>query len=167
MFQRGDQVLYGMHGACNIIGLEVKAINHKNIEYYVLEPVEQPGSRYYIPIQNEAAVAKLRPIMTQDQLDVLLHSEDICKDTWVSDENQRKQRYRDLLAGGDSAALLRMVHTLHKHKQEKLSAGQKLHLCDENFLRDAKKILQSEFALILNIDRDEVRNYVMDALNID
>ena len=64
MFRSGDQVLYGIHGVCNIIAVERKKIGGKSAEYYVLEPVDQVGTRFYVPTQNKTAVAKLRPILT-------------------------------------------------------------------------------------------------------
>lgn len=164
MFQREDLVLYGIHGICKIVDLEVKRIDRKQIEYYVLEPIDQSGARYYIPTQNEAAVSKLRPMITYQELDKLLHAESTYVYTWVEDENQRKQLYRDLITSGDRTELIRMVHALHKHKEEQQLAGRKFHLCDENFLRDAKKLLAAEFSLVLNIPEEEVGNYIINSM---
>ena len=94
MFQQGSQVVYGMHGVCVILGLEIRTVNRNKVEYYVLEPVKQPGDRYYVPTQNAAAVAKLKPILTKEQLDALLSSPEATSDAWITDENQRKQKYR-------------------------------------------------------------------------
>lgn len=167
MFQIGDRVLYGIHGICQILTLEMRKIDRKLIEYYVLEPVDQPGARYYVPTQNEAAVSKLRPIMTQQELGELLSAAAAGEDAWISDENQRKQHYRELINSGDRVALLQMVHSLHKHKEEQAAAGRKFHLCDENFLRDAQKLLESEFSLVLNMDQDKVGTYVQNALKTE
>lgn len=167
MFQCGDQVLYGIHGVCKIIDLETRKIDRKMIEYYVLEPVDQVGARFYIPTQNASAVSKLRPIITHNELDALLRSGDACADAWIADENQRKQHYRELITSGDRAALVQMIHTLHKHKEQQATAGRKFHLCDENFLRDAEKLLNTEFSLVLNIPQEEVRNYVQKAISDD
>lgn len=56
VYQVGDQVLYGIHGVCRILELEVRSVDRKKVEYYVLEPLEQPGARFYVPTQNQAAV---------------------------------------------------------------------------------------------------------------
>lgn len=165
MYQCGDQVVYGIHGVCRILHLELRTVDRKKVEYYVLSPLEQPDARFYVPTQNKAAVAKLRPILTREALDALLQSEDAEKDVWIADENQRKQRYRELINSGDRAALICMVRTLHKHKTEQLASGRKFHICDENFLRDAQKLLSSEFSLILNIRPDEVGTYIQNAMN--
>ena len=164
MYRCGDQVSYGIHGVCDIIDVEVKMINRKKIEYYVLVPIDQPFARFYVPTQNEAAVAKLRPIITQGEIDNLLQADGTWIDAWIPDENQRKQKYKELIKNGDRAELIRMVHTLYKHKQEQHASGRKFHICDENFLKDAKKLLDTEFSLVLNMDQEEVSSYVQNAL---
>lgn len=156
--------MYGAHGVCDIVDIEVKTVDKKRIEYFVLEPLEQPGARFYVPTQNQAAVAKLRPIITHQELNAILQAEETGRDVWIEDENQRKQYYRELLTGGDRGALVNMVHTLHKRREAQFAAGRKFHLCDENFLRDAQKLLDSEFSLVLNIGQDEVHRYMQEAI---
>ena len=69
-------------------------------------------------------------------------------------------RYRELISGADRKALVVMVHTLHMHKNRQVEQGRKFHLCDENFLRDAEKLLCSEFSLVLNLSKEETANYL-------
>lgn len=167
MFRKGECVLYGFHGVCKILDLEVRSVNKKKIEYYVLEPVEQIGARFYVPTQNEAAAAKLHPIISQKELEEILRPENICTENWITDENQRKQHYKELLSAGDRVALMRMVHTLHRHKTQQKESGRKFHLCDENFLRDAQKLLDAEFAMVLGIPQDQIGSYVQSALTFE
>lgn len=160
MYKQGQTVVYGIHGVCTIIALEKQLVNRKRVEYFVLEPVEQPGARFYVPTQNEAALAKLRPLMTKEALNALLLSNEVLRDSWIPDENQRKQRYRELINNTDIAALISMVRTLHIQKKEQLSAGRKFHLCDENFMKDAQKLLTSEFSVVLGIEPKEIAEYI-------
>lgn len=164
MFQQGDRVVYGSHGVCQIVGTEVRSIDRKKVEYFALEPLDQPGSRFYVPTQNPAALAKLHPVLDAEALQTLLHSDEVRQGAWIDDENRRKNRYRELINSGDRASLLCMVGALHRHRQAQKSQGRKFHLCDENFLRDAEKLLNSEFSLVLGIERSEVGEYVKNAL---
>ena len=164
MYACGDRVMYGIHGVCEILALEDRKIDRKMVQYYVLEPVDQPGARFYVPTQNAAAVAKLRPVMTKAELDSLLSSAEVRQNAWIEDENARKQRYRELISSGDRGSLLCMVRTLHRHKQAQLELGRKFHLCDENFLRDAQRLLESEFAMILGIEPMAVGGYIQSKL---
>ena len=161
MYQIGDFVVYGVHGVCRIIEIEERLVDRKNVSYYVLQPAEQSGARYLIPMHNQAAVSKLRPVLSREELNALLRSEQVQAQEWVGDENRRKQIYRELIGSGDRAALIRMVGVLHRHKAEQAAAGRKFHLCDENFLRDAEKVLNAEFSLVLGIEQGQVGNYIL------
>lgn len=160
MFQQGSLVVYGMHGVCKILGMEIRRVDRSSVEYYVLEPVKQSEDRYYVPSQNPIALSKMRPLLSKEQLDTLLSSPEVSQNAWIADENQRKQRYRELITSGDRAALLSMVKALHIHKEEQAALGRRLHLCDENFLKDAENLLSGEFSLVLGIAPSEVGAYI-------
>lgn len=161
MFQQGDRVIYGIHGLCEILGIDLKKYGKSSVEYYILAPARNPADRYFVPTQNAAAVAKLRPILTRNELDALLLSPETGRDAWIPDENLRKQRYRELINSGDRAALISMVRTLHIHRAEQIAQGRKFHLCDENFLRDAEALLSTEFSMVLDIEPSEVGQYIL------
>lgn len=160
LFQKGECVVYGAHGVCRIIDLETRVIDRKRIEYYVLEPNDQIGARYYVPTENKAATSKLSPVITERELRALLSSDTVSADAWISDENQRKQYYRELITSGNRAALIQMIHTLHQQRAANYNAGKKFHLCDENFLRDAEKLLNAEFSMVLGIPKEEIGKHV-------
>ena len=160
MLQIGSQVVYGIHGVCNIIDIEARVVDRKKVEYFVLSPSDQPSARFYVPVHNELAVSKLRPMLTKEELEQLLSSKDTHADCWIPDENRRKLKYRDLINGADRAAILSMIRVLRRHREEQLAAGRKFHLCDENFLRDAHKRLNSEFSIVLGISQAEVSAYI-------
>ena len=160
MYQVGDWVVYGIHGVCEILDIEVKTIDRQKIAYFVLEPLEQPGTRYYIPKDKPAALSKLSPVLSRQELEDLIASCDPKGSSWIADENQRKLRYRELIGSGDRRALVVMVHTLHLHKKKQAEQGRKFHLCDDNFLRDAEKCLAGEIAIAMNMEPDEAKNYL-------
>lgn len=163
VYKSGDQVTYGIHGVCNIIAVEKQRVGKKLVEYYVLEPVHCAGSRFYVPTKNEIAVSKLNPVLDASQVQQLLASDAVRQDVWIEDEGQRRLRYKELIASGDRAALVSMVHCLYRHREEQTAAGRKFHLSDENFLNDAQKLLGSEFSIALQIPEDEVEEFVRSA----
>lgn len=164
MYQVGQQVIYGIHGVCRITALETKNVGKEKKEYYVLEPVEQPGAVFYVPTGNQAAVAKMRTILSRDEFEELLRSQKDRESAWIADENQRKQRYRELISQNDRGELLGMVSALYVHKRQQQESGRKFHLSDENFLRDATKLLSAEFSLVLGIPQSEVAEYMKQQL---
>ena len=159
-FQQGDRVVYGIHGVCSVVDVEVRRVDHKTVEYYVLVPCSQGDSRYYVPVHNQAAVAKMRPMLSKKELEVWLESDEVLQDLWIPDENLRKERYRHLISGGNSGELMAMVRSLYLQKQRLHQAGKKFHLCDENFLRDARRLICAEAAEILSVSVPEAEEYL-------
>lgn len=166
MYTLGDRVVYGIHGVCCVVAVEQRRVDRKQIEYFALEPIDQPGSRYYVPTQNQAALAKLRPLLSKEEMDALLSSDQVRQECWIPDEGQRKLRYRELLSSGDRAELLSMLGCVYRHKEQQVVQGRKFHLCDENFLRDARKVLDSEIALVMEIKPAEVEAYIRNRLEV-
>ncbi len=167
MFQVGDKVVYGIHGVCLVAEQEVRVIDRKKVTYLVLEPMGQDGSRYFVPTHNAVAMAKLRNMISKEAFESLIASDAVHQDVWISDENLRKQKYRDLISSGERTKLMQMVNTLYRHKASQAAAGKKFHLCDENFLRDAEKLLISEAAIVLNVSAEEAKQYVRVKLKED
>ena len=160
MIEVGQWVVYGVHGVCRVAGKEKQLVNRKRTEYLVLEPLAQNESRYFVPTANAAAMAKLREVLSAEELKALLASDEIRQDCWIDDENQRKQYYRDLTANGDRVSVLKMTYCLYRYKEAQMAAGRKFHLCDDNFLRDAEKLLSSEIALVLEMTMEQARDYL-------
>ena len=167
MFQVGDKVVYGMHGVCVIAGTENRRVDKRNLEYLVLEPVGQDGARFLVPAQNAVVLGKLHPVLPKEDLEALLRSGEAHTDCWIKDENQRKQAYRELISSGDRERLLQMVYTLYRHKAAQSAAGRKCHLCDENFLHDAEKLIAGEIAEVLSLDEAQAKTYLRETYKKD
>ena len=97
----------------------------------------------------------------------MITSEDVKTGEWIRDENQRKQTYRQLIGSGDRKRLMRMVHTLYRHKANQIALGKKNHLCDENFLHDAEKLLIGEISIVLHLEPEQARAYIHKNLKED
>ena len=160
MLEVGMRVAYGIHGVCTITGREVRKVDRKNVEYFILEPIDKPGAQFYVPAHNTVALSKLRTLLTLEELDALFDSEETHRDCWIAEENRRKQYYRELLNGGERAALISMIRVLYRHRESQLAAGKKFHMCDETFLSDAQKMLVSEYSAVLEMPKPEIIAYI-------
>ena len=161
MYSIGQQVLYGSHGVCRISAVERMSFGGKKSNFYVLEPDSQPGTKFYVPMDNAAAVSKMRPLMTRQELLSLLHSEEVRQYPWISDENHRNLRFRELITSGDRMHLMGMICAIHRHKKAQCALGRRLHQADENFLKDAQNLLHAEFALVFDQDPREVTSFIL------
>ena len=164
MFQIGNKVIYGAHGVCDIVEQEQRVVDRKTVTYLVLEPAGQGNARYLVPTHNAAAMGKLRHLLSREELESILQSEEVRADGWIREENQRKQMYRELISSADCGRLLCMVRTLYAHKASQAALGRKCHISDESFLRDAERILASEVSVILGLDLEQAKNYIKENL---
>lgn len=153
-------MIYGIQGVCTVLGTETKKIDGRQVTYYVLTPIHQTNARFFVPTQNPSALAKIRKLISREELELLLHSETLRQSIWIDDENKRKTVYREWLASGDRTKLLQLVYTLYQRKKALLETGKSLHQCDLSFLSDAQKLLNDEFSCVLEIPLPEVGNYL-------
>lgn len=160
MFRIGQKVIYGIQGVCSITAVDVKNINHRKVSYYVLEPEGQSGSVFYVPKENPVALAKIQPLLSKDEFTALL-SQRHFQEEWIEDENIRKQLYRNAVSGTDRAEIFGLVAMLLRRKKYAGETGKKLHQCDENFLKDAQKVLCTEYAAICGISFDEAKEFII------
>ncbi len=159
MYGISQLVVYGSHGVCRILKTEERTVDRKRVEYFVLEPVAQPGTQFLLPSNNPATLAKIRPLMDRDALTALLdHKVDMTN--WIPDENRRKQQYRAIISSGDACAQISMYRMLQQYQAQQGKIGKKIHICDDNFMRDVQKIISGEIAAVMQIPIKDALQYL-------
>ena len=165
MFKVNDVIIYGTQGVCEITDIEEKSISGIKKEYYVLKPVQYPGSTIYAPTDNALVLKKMHRLLTVEEIHALIDSMPEEKTLWIDNVNERKEHYKTLLADGDHAALIQMIKTLYAHKKQREAEGKCLHVMDEHFFKDAEQILYNEFQYVLKLrSKDELMKYISDRL---
>lgn len=165
MFEIGQLVVYGTEGVCRVERMEKLRVGGKLCRYYVLSPVYREGATVYVPAENGELTARMKRILSPEELDALLNGAREDAPLWLDDANERKSLYAKVLLSGDRRALMRLVRTLHRRRTALVSQGKHLRSGDDQALRDAERMLNGEFALILNIPQHEVPGYVQTRLD--
>lgn len=160
MYQVGETVLYGTEGVCTIAEVREMKVGREKASYYVLQPVHREGATIFVPLQNETLLAKMRRLLSVDEIHALLAR--VCSEelVWIDDAAERKTEFHRILTAGDRKELLTMIRTLYLRRQSLQSRGKRLRTNDDQMLRDAEKLLNDEFALVLNINPREVPDYI-------
>ena len=164
MFQVNDVVVYGAQGVCRIDGIQKQKMDGVIKEYFVLKPADQREAVFYVPTWNEKALAKMRKVLTKEDVDALIDSIPEKEPFWIPNENARKDAYRQILAGGDHAAVISMLQALYAHKQERETIGKRLHVVDDYFMREAEQLLYNEWRYVLNMDKAGLMTYIMERI---
>lgn len=156
----GTYVMYGKTGVCLVKEQTTMASGL----YYVLSPVGDSRSSVYVPCGNAELLARMRPLLTRDEIDGLLSDVDSVKLTWVEDRNERAMLYRAVTGSGDRKELVRLLCCLMRKKWERMEIGKRLSSMDENFLQECVRLVQEEFSMVLGIAASEVGPYIQERL---
>ena len=132
--------------------------------YYVLSPIGDSRSSVYVPCDNPDLVARMRPLLSREEIDLLLSDADDVKIAWIDDRNERAALYRSITVGGDRRELIRLICCLMRKKQERLAAGKHLSTMDENVLQESIRLVEEEFSMVLGIPNREVDLYIQERL---
>ena len=166
-YQPGDTVLYGVHGICKVEEKDFRDFGGQKKVYYVLKPVYAPDSTFFVPVDNEELVDKMRRILSGEEIKRLIQEMPDQNSCWIEEEQARKERYQQILSGGDRRELIKMIKALYFHKKEQQKNGKRLHIHDERFMKDAENMLYEEFAYVLKIRIEQVLPFIMEQVQIE
>ncbi|MDO5291325.1 MAG: CarD family transcriptional regulator [bacterium] len=160
MFKIGEYIIYGNAGVCRVKDITTMDVTgvEKNKLYYELSPVYISGSKVFTPVNNEKVI--MRPVITKqetlDLIDEILGIEEL----WIPDERVREQTYKEALRSCDCRELIKIIKTLYERKQERIEDGKKATAVDDRYLKSAEEYLYGELAIALDMDRDQVKEYI-------
>ena len=160
----GSYVLYGKTGVCQIKEQKSVVMGRERNEYYVLSPVSDVRSMVFVPCDNEVLVAKMCPLLSREEIDLLLSDADSDRLEWIDDRPQRINFYRTVTCGNDRRMLIRLICCLFRKKQEREEQGKRLSSMDEITLKECMRLIDEEFSMVLDIPRSQVMEYILERL---
>lgn len=148
MFNVGDRVVYPMHGAGTIEGVEEKEILGNTHRYYVLRlPIGD--MKVMIPVDNTEGIG-LRDVISPSEVDKVMS---VLREECTAMSTNWNRRYRhnlEKIKTGDIYEVAGVVRNLASREREKgLSTGER------KMLDSAKEILISELILARDWNREE------------
>ena len=112
----------------------------------------------------EQLVAKMRPVLSREEVDSLIDGIAEIPTAWEEDPQARKASFDALLRSNECRSLIVIIKTLNAHKERRQADGKNLHVADETYLREAQRLLYDEFAGALNIQPAQVHDYIQKKL---
>lgn len=167
MFEKGEYVVYGSKGVCEITDISTINISGMNREklYYFLRPVNDRDAKIFIPVDSDKI--QMRRILTQEEAESLVDSIPQIGCLWIADEKQREYSYRQAVNGCDCRDWVRILKTLWKRNRERFAKGKKETAMDKKYFRIAEDNLYTELAVSLNIDQKQVKDYITHRMEQD
>lgn len=160
-FENGQYVVYGKLGVCRVTDKQVLAFGGaEKAEYYILTPLRDSRSSVYVPCENAVLMARLRALLTKDEIDTMLSQVTDEEIAWVEDRGERSKRYRAIISEGDRRQLIRLARCLYAHKKQREQTGKGLPAADDAFLQECVRLIGEEFELALGITAEQVGDYI-------
>lgn len=164
MFKINQTILYGSHGICKIGDITEQIFRNESKKYYILHPVNNPTSTIYVPVDNKSLTDKMRTLLSESEIYELIKSMPDADSEWIENKNERAEHFRSVLQTADRREIIKLIKTIYIHREQLHSIGKKLNSSDEQFFKEAEKVIYDEFALVLNIKREQVLPFIMNQL---
>lgn len=161
-FSQGETLVYDVHGLCRV--REIRRMSFVKSEplqcYYVLSPLSNSSSVYYVPADNEKALSKLRRPLTKQEIEQILSQakDESCE--WIENRQLRTDAFHAVLRRGVTPELVSLIKCIYTRKLYLSEKGKKLSVTDEGVFAAAEKLLNEELAFVLGIKEDEVSGYI-------
>ena len=159
--QIGTFVHYSTKGICQVREIETMKFSSETKDYYVLVPVFDRNSKYYVPTDYDPQRIKIRSAIAPAMVEELMGYAKTCQPyEWVSNVHERKAKTEEILHSSDHKRILRLIKTRRCHEEHQKQIGKKMYLSDAKALRSALHIISDEFAFVRGEDPKTVAAYL-------
>ncbi|MDA8144802.1 MAG: CarD family transcriptional regulator [Thermaerobacter sp.] len=153
MFGVGDRVVYPMHGAGVIEGVEEREVLGMRQQYYVVR-FPLGDMQVMVPVKSIREVG-LRPVVEEAELErveeILRRGEDVIVANW----NQRYRTHLQKMKSGRIDEVAEVVRNLFlRERQKGLSTGER------RMLDNARQILVSEVAMVKGMVEEQAARFI-------
>lgn len=155
----GDYIIYSTKGICTIASIEKKAFGLEERNYYVLSPVFDTKSTYYIPVDYDENRVVINPVLSEENAKELFESSKSADAyEWIINQNLRRQTYDKIYKSGNRKEIISVIKAIKNHETEQKQAGKHLYAMDERILKGCTNLIAGELAFVLGKTPDDIKN---------
>ena len=162
MYGIGDKVLYSTVGVMEVVDIADQTVGDVTKKYYVMkEYASLSNSLTYVPVDNEALVSNIKPLLSKDELiSVVKAARAADPIEWIEDNRARSENYKKILASLDRVKIMAMIETVAATGKRREEEGKKNYIADETTMKKAEKLINTEFSLVFGIPESEVKEFI-------
>ena len=161
MFQPDDLIVYGTTGVCRVEDLERPGLvpTDKNRLYYRLKPLHQDGI-IYTPV--EGGKVAMRPVISRREAEALIDCIPSIRAEPLQDGTTQSlaHRYQEKMHSSDCRDLLELMMSIYAKRRQAESQKRRLGMMDEQYAKQAKRLLHGELSVALDIPFEDVEDYI-------
>ena len=156
MYKVGDVIIYTLFGICKITEETERPFNGQLNKFFILEPLSNQKTKMTVPQDNPIILARLHSLLSVDEVNTLIQEIPFIEPIWIDNDNQRKREFGETIKSGDQLKILQIMKSIYTHSLGLKDKGRKLHVSDEQCMKDGEKLILDEFSYVLNRDRNEL-----------
>lgn len=163
-FVIGDCVVYRAEGVCDVVDIRNESFGTRNdgAKYYILSPRNDPNSVLYVPVDNEALTALMRPLLSKEEIFALFEELREERLPWIPDSRARNTKFREILSLGDRREVTVLLQTVREHIAKVMLTGKKPGSTEMNAMHRATKLLLDEFSMAFPLEDDNALFALLD-----
>lgn len=156
MLKVGEYVVY-KRDVCFIKEIKKNFLNH--LDYIVLVPKKDESQKIEIPVTSK----EIRNLLTKEEIEKIIKNMPKIKMISV-EEKQLEQEYKRLLKEGTHENLIKIIKTAYLRNEKRILNKRKIGDKDNYFLELAEKDLYYEFGTVLNLNLEQTKEYIKNAI---
>lgn len=162
-FSAGDYIIYGETGVCSVEDIVIKTMPDGEKECYKLKPLNQ-SFVIYTPTENGSVF--MRAVITRAEAKALIANAASIEPVVYKNASPREltEKYDKIIKTHDCGELFGLTKSIYKKKKTLTDNKKKLSAIDERFVKKAEDLLFGELAVVLGIDKSEVREHIENAI---
>lgn len=165
MFNKNDYIIYGSMSVCKILDI----IEEENVyigrkSYYVIQPVYSDKNTI-IKIPTDSKKIFMRHLLSKDEVMSIIESIPNLEITKIENDKERSVYYKSVIKNSLCEELTEIIKGISINEQEKLSIGKKLSKTEEDFKKAAEKLIDEEFATVLDIPVQDVQSFILNHIS--
>ncbi len=164
MLNIGECVIYGSHGLCSVRDILVPSFleRGKEKEYYQMVSAVDVGSVLYVPV--EGAESKIRDVISADEAEELIDEIECTQELELPEGKKAEPAITEIIKRNMTDEMMSLVKTLHRIKAVRQAEGKKFAALNERYLAIAEKLLYTELAFSLKVEKDDIKKRVFEEL---
>lgn len=165
MFNKNDYIIYGSMSVCKIVDIveeDNPYIGRKS--YYVIQPVYSDKNTI-IKIPTDSKKIFMRHLLSKKEVMSIIESIPNLEITKIENDKERSVYYKSVIKNSLCEELTEIIKGISINEQEKLSIGKKLSKTEEDFKKAAEKLIDEEFATVLDIPVQDVQSFILNHIS--
>jgi len=162
MFDVGEFVVFGSDGVCQVesVGsLDMDGISKEKL-FYTLIPVGKSGNgKIFAPVDGKKVT--IRRVVSREEANKLIDEIKGIGKLDITDEKKREERYKQVIQHCDLREVVQLIKEIHFRKEMRDAIGKKLTAIDERYYIMAENCLCSELSLPLEMEKSEIKDFII------